>query len=107
MSAHPFGVEVSAGGLSVSGEVDMAVASTLLDAIVTAGQTGPAADLVVDLSQVTFLDSSGISALIEAQRRLAASDVELRVSNASPFVTKVFAVSGVDRVLGGSPAVSA
>jgi anti-anti-sigma factor len=100
MSTHPFGVEAFRGKLHVSGEVDLAVSATLLDAILSAGLTGHNSDLVVDLSQVTFLDSSGIRTLVEAATRLANDGIGLRVTNPSPFVTKVFELSGVGAYLG-------
>jgi anti-sigma B factor antagonist len=55
---------------AVDGEVDMAIADDLERALVSALE---AADLIVDLSACTFLDSSGVRALvttIRAARRL-------------------------------------
>ena len=56
----------------VTGELDLATATELrhrLDAVIAAG-TG---DLDLDLSEVTFLDSSGLVALLEARRRCTTS----------------------------------
>jgi anti-sigma B factor antagonist len=100
MSAHPFGVEASRGMLRVAGEVDMAVAATLLDAILAAGFDGDATELVVDLSEVTFLDSTGISALLEAHNRLANSYIRLRITDPTPLVRRVLVLGGVSDHLG-------
>jgi len=100
MSAHPFGVEVVSGVLHVSGEVDMAVADDLLDAILRAGLTLVDTDLVVDLSAVTFLGSTGISVLVQARQQLSENSVSLRVVNPSPFVEQVFTVTGVSAYFG-------
>ena len=99
MRTHPFGVEASPGRLRVTGEVDMAVAAILLDAILCAALTGNDADLVVDLSEVTFLDSIGIAALVEAHTRLAGQRIELRITSPSLCVSQVFDVTGVGQVL--------
>ena len=100
MSTHPFGVEAFPGRLHVAGEVDLAVAATLLDAILVAGLSGQARDLVVDLAEVTFLDSTGIAVLVQASRRLADMQVHLRLANPSPFVARVMDISGVGELLG-------
>ena len=50
-----------------SGDVDMAVADRLQD-VITAHLSNGAVRVVVDLGDVTFLDSSGIRALLLAHR---------------------------------------
>ncbi len=50
---------------TVIGEVDLLTAPTLVDALRTATQSGPA-HLIVDLSGVTFLGSHGLRALVDA-----------------------------------------
>jgi anti-sigma B factor antagonist len=62
----------------VSGEIDMLTAPQLLDCLLTAAETHPR-ELVVDLTLVTFMDSSGIAALIKAHKRLPpTSNIVLR-----------------------------
>jgi anti-sigma B factor antagonist len=53
------------------------------------------ADLVIDFSEVTFCDSSGISALIDHWRVVAMAGGDLRVANLQPHVERVFAITGV------------
>ena len=100
MHPHPYVVVASPGRLRVAGEVDLAVSAALLDAIISAGSTGGTPDLVVDLTEVTFLDSTGINALVEARNRLAAEDIRLRIENPTPFVAHVLDVVGVADHLG-------
>jgi anti-sigma B factor antagonist len=57
----------------VHGEVDLASADRVRDALMAVASDGAEA-LVVDLSGCTFLDSSGLRALLEARRALAAPD---------------------------------
>jgi anti-sigma B factor antagonist len=56
--------------LLVEGEIDAATAPRLLSALNQAVQE-TAQSLVVDLSQVGFMDSTGLALLINAYRRLA------------------------------------
>ena len=78
----------------VTGEIDLANASELgqrLTFVVAAG-TG---DVDVDLSDVTFLDSSGLAALLTARQRLHDKHHRLRVRNPSKPVLRIFELSGV------------
>ena len=62
----------------VSGEIDLSNASDLLEEIGASVRSG-ATTIVVDLSGVTFLDSSGIAMLCKLRRRIAHSRQELRL----------------------------
>ncbi|MEU0878790.1 STAS domain-containing protein [Lentzea sp. NPDC005914] len=56
--------------------------------------------VVLDLSAVRFCDSSGISALVRGHARASAAAGGLRVSAASPQVTRVLELSGLSRMFG-------
>jgi anti-sigma B factor antagonist len=56
--------------------------------------------LVLDLTGVTFCDSSGISALVRGHARASAAAGRLRLSAASPQVARVLELSGLARMLG-------
>jgi len=100
--SHRCAVDVadSTGALCirVSGEVDMACAPDLLGTIVSA-EVPPGGKLVLDLSGVAFMDSSGISALVEAQRTRDAEGIAMTIVGTPPTVLEVFRISGVDRFL--------
>lgn len=106
-TARAFEVHSSPGRLAVAGEVDMAVTAALLDALLCAGLAAGGPDLVVDLREVTFLDSMGISALVDARNRLAAEGVAMRVTNPNPFIRRTLAIAGVSDHLGVAPAAAA
>lgn len=71
-------LEGSTGVLSLSGELDASSAPQVdqaVDTLVTSG----AADLVIDLGEVTFIDSSGLRSLIRARKGLGGGEaVKLR-----------------------------
>ena len=77
--------------VTVGGEVDMATAPQLdhyLCALVDR-------DVVVDLSGVAFLDSSGVSALVNVLQAFEARGRTLRVVGERDNVRTVFEVTGV------------
>jgi anti-anti-sigma factor len=87
-SAHAAGVLT----VGVSGEVDMATAPALGQAI--EGTSELTTRVIVDLSGVTFLDSSALNMLVVAKRALAGRGVELRVvSPLDRAVRRVFEIT--------------
>ncbi len=77
----------------------MATAPGLTQAI---GATPDATErVVVDLSEVSFLDSSGLNALVRGQRGLAKREVGFRiVSPADQVVRRVFEITQLEAQLG-------
>jgi anti-sigma B factor antagonist len=84
--------------VSVIGELDLAVAPELEAAIADAFARAPER-LVIDLSETTFIDSSGITALLRAHRHPLARSVALAIIPAADPVQATFALVGVDSVL--------
>jgi anti-sigma B factor antagonist len=78
--------------LAVDGEVDLAVAGALQQAGIDAIEAHPAADLRVDVSQVTFMDSTGLGALI--QIRNAAPD-RFQLIGVSPRLAQLLEITGL------------
>jgi anti-anti-sigma factor len=82
------------------GEIDMSNAPVLAAAFAEAVDRH-AATLVVDLAEVTYLDSSGIGVLIEALHSIEADGGALRVVGASGIVARVLELSGLLPLLDG------
>jgi anti-anti-sigma factor len=75
----------------VHGDVDISTATSLRDAIVG----GDGADAVtIDLSDCRYMDSSGLTALISASRKLG-SGIPIVVQRGS-FLRKLFRITGLD-----------
>jgi anti-sigma B factor antagonist len=94
-------VEVSAPAplarLTVSGEIDSSSAPLLrehLDALLE----DTLAELTIDLSGVTFLDSAGLCVLAAAHRR-GGTDVRLRVLASSRAVIRPLQITGLWQLL--------
>jgi anti-anti-sigma factor len=86
--------ESGATRVRLRGELDAFTAESLRAAIDAA--TG---DVVLDLAGVTFIDSSGLAAIIEATFLLAEDDRRLSADARSPVVQRLFDLSGVDERL--------
>ncbi len=80
--------------LVVSGEIDLATAPRFRDELgVLIGESHSPA--VIDLSGVSFLDSSGLAALVSARRDVEGTDVTLVLLNPSLLSQRVLEVSGI------------
>jgi anti-sigma B factor antagonist len=81
--------------LAIAGEVDIATAGQLRRAILTALTDVRTEELTVDLDQVTFLDSSGIQALLRGHAIAAERGITCRVTNPCAIVRRVMEITGV------------
>ena len=80
----------------VCGDIDLASGQAFREALCTAQQG--ASDVIVDLSDVAFMGSTGINALIGASRRTPDEGC-LRVVGARSAVRRVFDITGVTELL--------
>jgi anti-sigma B factor antagonist len=77
--------------VSLKGELDVATAEGLADWLVEISGSS----VVVDLSHLTFMDSSGISAMVVARNRLNAAGDELVLTRPRPIVRRALEVVGL------------
>lgn len=95
-------VESNADGvrIRVRGEIDLAVADNLQKWIAEAIAATPGTTRAeVDLAAVTFLDSTGIRALVLAQRDAQEHGVLMRICGARGRVEMVLKLTGVFELL--------
>ena len=78
--------------IAVAGEVDMATAPQLADCLLDHADT----DVMVDLSQVGFLDSAGLNVLVQAYKRLRNEGNRLRTTGEQDHVLAAIKASGLD-----------
>ena len=84
--------------VTVGGEVDVYTAAQLraaLDEEIAAGR----AELVVDLDEVTFLDSTGLGVLV-GRLKLVRNTGWLRIVCSNERILRVFRITGLDKVFG-------
>ena len=78
-------------------EADLHVAPDLRDRISSAISDG-AHELVVDLTETTFVDSMTLGVLLGGMKRLRANGGRLRLVVARPDVRRIFEITLLDRV---------
>ena len=79
-------------------EIDITNAPTLRSALLEAAAHGDGT-LVADLSRTQFCDSAGLHTLLAAHKRARAEGGELLLVLRSPTVLRVFALTGIDRMI--------
>ncbi len=98
----PFDIEVRSSDqeatLSLSGELDLAEAPKLLDAFDELFAAG-IYRLTVDCKELTFLDSTGIRALVGAHKVVLDKAGDLRLTGPCEQVTKALHITGLDQMI--------
>jgi anti-sigma B factor antagonist len=84
--------------VTVSGEVDLAT-SPDLDAAVIAGLESGTNSVIIDLTDVSFMDSSGLGVIVRALKRCREAEIELDLVISNDRVLKVFGITGLDQVI--------
>lgn len=104
-----FAVDTRDDGIGVvtpQGRLNMVSARRLkeiLSELVTNGTTR----IVVDLGETSFLDSSGLGALVGGLKSARQAGGDLRIARVSPAVMTVFELTNLDRVLRARESVEA
>jgi anti-sigma B factor antagonist len=100
MPEDKFPVEVVRGVPVVAApeEIDITNAEALRAALLQAAADGHGT-LVVDMTRTQFCDSSGLHTLIAAHRRAGAEGREVLLVIPSTAVLRVFALTGMDKVI--------
>ncbi len=80
--------------LQVEGELDLATAPTLHEALVRA-EAGDASLVVIDLTGTSFIDSTGLRTLLEADVRSRADGNRLRIAGASDQARRLLRLTGL------------
>lgn len=90
--------------MHLGGEIDVYTAPLVREKLDEQIQSGNA-DLVVDLSKVTFLDSTGLGVLVGRLKLARTRGGHLRLVGADDRVLKVFSITGLDKVFDLHPTV--
>jgi anti-sigma B factor antagonist len=97
----PFAVRVThnsgrASVISVCGEIDMETAGRLEDAF---GLCGESCDVTLDLTEVTFIDSTALKLMVQNANKLRSAGHQLRLQGLSDHQRKLVRITGLERVL--------
>ena len=100
LAGLPVQVPHSAGSIPVvaaPGEIDITTAYGLRAALASAARRQ--ATVVVDMTRTHACDATGLHVLVRAHRRALAQGGELRLVISSPDAQRLFAITGLDRVI--------
>lgn len=83
--------------VEVGGDLDVQTGPALREELYALAAQGEA-DVVLDLSRVGFLDSSGLGVLVGGLKRMRASQGSLRLAGCTAAVADVLNLTGLNRV---------
>jgi anti-sigma B factor antagonist len=99
----PFALSVRREGSAVvvvvGGELDLDTSPRLRHVLIDLVRAQGNRSLVLDMADLTFIDSSALGVIVTVQRDLAAIDGRLTVRAASNAVRRVFEITGLDRAI--------
>lgn len=100
----PYGLPVSVAVegddlvVYVKGDIDIGNADGLPAALLAA-TSGTDTSVLIDIAEVTFLDSSGLRAILICEATLSREGITLKVRNATEQSRRVFEISGLRHLL--------
>jgi anti-sigma B factor antagonist len=88
--------------VALTGELDGATAPFLVRTLVELNDTLEG-DLVIDIKQLSFIDSTGLSVLVSQQKKLFSKGKKLVIYAPTPMARRLFQITGLDDVLSLEP----
>ena len=92
--------------VALTGEIDHHCAKSYIQAIAAKIETYTPELCILDFTEVSFLDSSGIAVVINALRSMTQIEGKLLLTGISTQPMKVFRASGIDKLVEIKEAVS-
>jgi anti-sigma B factor antagonist len=80
-----------------AGEIDLATSPALREVMITAVESSR--HLIVDLSAVTFLDSTGLGVLLDTHKNIATTHRSMRLVGPTRSVAKVLSITRIDETI--------
>ncbi len=82
---------------SLYGEVDIYNADSLksgLNSLIEEKKL----DIVLDCSNLKYIDSTGLGVLVSALKKVREADKHIRITNLKPYIAKIFTLTGLDKI---------
>ncbi len=92
-----FDEEKNAWSIFLKGEVDIYTASQLKETL-NDMVSSKAEDVIVDASELDYIDSTGLGVLIGILKRLKQQEKDIYILNARQNVKKLFSITGLDKI---------
>lgn len=85
--------------VALHGELDYDSAPRLRDGLLTVTDGAGRGDVVLDLAELSFIDSTGLSVVVEAAKQARSHGRELILARPSSSTYKILEITGLHRVL--------
>lgn len=85
--------------IALSGEIDHHRARAYIEQIAAKIEAYTPEECILDFSDVTFVDSSGIAVVINSMRRMAQIEGTLSMTGIGEQPMRVFRTSGIDKLV--------
>jgi anti-sigma B factor antagonist len=92
--------------MALPAEIDISNAEQVREGLLSLVAQG-ASRVIADMTATTFCDSAGVTALVRVVRQATSHGSVLRLAATAPTVTRVLALTGVDRLIEVYPGVAA
>jgi len=84
--------------VSLNGELDLSSAPPLRELLASVFTEGPPRRLVLDLTDLIYLDSTGLSVFVTAHKRAGASGIEFCLANPNASVRRLLQITALDQI---------
>ncbi|MGV9557290.1 STAS domain-containing protein [Streptomyces sp. NPDC003401] len=91
--------------VTVGGEIDHDVRDVLRQALLFEDDAPPPLRIVVDLSAVTFMDSSGINLFVACHQQVSKTHGWVRIASAQDSVLRVLKLVGLNSIISCHPSI--
>lgn len=85
--------------ISLSGELDEMCANFTRSELDTLLGTTTAKQIVIDLSELEFMDSTGIGVLIGRYKKMKANNIPIFICNPNKHIEKIFQMTGLYEIM--------
>jgi len=83
--------------VELEGEIDLSTATVFKQAVYKVIESGKV-DLIIDLSSLEFMDSTGLGVLVAALKKTSIEGGRIRLVCNKRNILKVFTITGLDKV---------
>ena len=83
--------------VNLYGEVDIYNADSLksqLHALIDEKK----ADVVIDCTNLKYIDSTGLGVLVSALKKVREAERQIKITNLKPYIAKIFVLTGLDKI---------
>ena len=84
-------------GVSLEGELDISTADKLKEHLYKLADES-IIDIKIDLSNLDYIDSTGLGVMIGVLKKLKSEDKEIYILNPKSNVKKIFTITGLDKI---------